>query len=116
MTDDQRARLNRFLAERVMGWIVNLYEPDDVLMYVEGDEERLPVDYWEPLTCWYDCESLLDKIEQDKLKWSLDNSTDGGYGCHVWGPPNSGHGWSKASRTEALCLAIARCYGWKEEP
>lgn len=41
---------------------------------------------------WADCEPLLDKIEQDKLKWNLDNSTDGGYGCHVWGPPNSGYG------------------------
>lgn len=139
MTDNQRERLNRFLAERVMGWKFDLPPPDrfhycrmaktlDAPVWIS-----MPGGEWQCGLCngspdfmqWADCEPLLDKIERDGLHWSFDNATDGGYGCHVWAgdqPPkgvtwkqrHGGHGWSKSSRTEALCLAIARCYGWKE--
>lgn len=113
MTDDQRARLNRFLAERVMEWEVR-----NGYLFIKGSHvstDRSSYSY-QPSCSWADCEPLLDKIERDGWKWIFDNVTDGGYGGHVWRLPHSGHGWSKASRTEALCLAIARCYGWKEEP
>ncbi len=97
----QEEQLSQFLAKRVLGGEVR--------------------PKFESLA---DCEPLLDKIETDGLKWHFDNTTDGGYGCQVWGQrpigvvwkqTRTGHGWSKDSRTEALCLAIARCYGWMEE-
>ncbi len=120
MTDDQRERLNRFLAERVMGW--KLITESDVVcgtetLWVDADEKIRYVELnWDPAKRLACCEPLLDKIERDKWYWSWDNADDGGYGCHAWNHDDYGYGWSKASRTEALCLAIARCYGWKEEP
>lgn len=110
MTDDQRERLNRFLVENVMGW----RQIETWWVSPEGFNVIYVKEY-QPVVCLRDCEPLLDKIEEDKRHYSFDNVTDGGYGCHVWGQPHSGHGWSKDSRTEALCLAIARCYSWKEE-
>jgi len=139
MTDDQCDRLNRFLAEMVLGWKFDQPPPDrsyycrmaktlDAPVWIS-----MPGGAWQCGLCngspdfgkWADCEPLLSKIERDGLHWSVDNVTDGGYGCNVWGQPlisglvwkkrQSGHGWSSSSRTEALCLAIARCYGWKVE-
>lgn len=92
MTDDQRDQLNRFLAERVTQIYIPVGSDHRLLDEAWKDGDNIE---WEPpnyMESWADCEPLLDKIEQDKLKWNLDNSTDGGYGCHVWGPPNSGYG------------------------
>ncbi len=113
MTDNQRAQLNRFLAERVMGWVEGELNGNQVYRSYEGCE--MFVNAWNPCELLRYCEPLLDKIERDKWYWSLDNADDGGYGCHAWNHEDYGYGWSKSSRTEALCLAIARLYGWKEE-
>lgn len=113
MTDNQRAQLNRFLAERVMGWVEGELNGNQVYRSYEGCE--MFVNAWNPCELLRYCEPLLDKIGRDKWYWSLDNADDGGYGCHAWNHEDYGYGWSKSSRTEALCLAIARLYGWKEE-
>ncbi len=115
MTDDQRERLNRFLAEKVTQIYIPVGSDPRLLEEAWKDGDNIE---WEPpnyVESWPDCEPLLDKIERDKWYWSLDNADDGGYGCHAWNHEDYGYGWSKSSRTEALCLAIARLYGWKEE-
>ena len=96
MTPQQRDALNRFLAERVMG----------------KQGEALLVDY---VSDWNTCQYLLDKIEQDGFLWTWGNNDDNGYRFMVWANGRHGTTWSKDCRTEALCLAIARAYGWKED-
>ncbi len=105
MTPQQRDALNRFLATEVLkvhtcqyGYIADV--PD--------------------FSKWADCEPLLDKIGKDGWEWQL---------CSCK-PSERNPRWqyyfqiiqddgdfcdTKGSRTEALCLAIARAYGWKED-
>lgn len=118
MTPTQREQLNRFLAEKVMGWAEGEYEHDGVYRSEAGIE--CFVAHWNPLFLLQDCTLLLDKIERDgwdiwaefdqqsKLwTWQIVRVND----THDDGPCVE----NSTSRTEALCLAIARAYGWKEE-
>lgn len=83
-----------------------------------------PYEFWAHpsySTSWPDCEPLLDKIERDGWKWDWDNFDDR-YTFEVMKDCDNGpnenslvfHVSSK-TRTEALCLAVGRAYGWKVE-
>lgn len=143
MTDNQRDKLNRFLAEKVIGIVVGKIEVlNDRYPYgyrldnADGTPYAYPGGglhgwgyqhsedaawFYCPKFCtsWADCEPLLDKIERDGWKWDWDNFDDR-YTFEVMKDCDNGpnenslvfHASSK-TRTEALCLAIARCYGWK---
>ena len=102
MTPAQREQLNIFLFEQVMG---------------RGWEALVP-DYIED---WNSCQFLINKIERDGWVWCWD-SYDNRYTFEIMRDCESGpnenslvfHA-SGETRTEALCLAIAKAYGWKEE-
>jgi len=113
MTPAQREQLNRFLAEKVMGWTEGEYEHDGMYRSASGIE--CFVAHWNPLLLLRDCTLLLDKIEQDKHYWTWKKPEGGGCMFCLWGKTRFAEEWSLDSRTEALCLAIARAYGWKEE-
>lgn len=107
--------MNRFLAESVLGWEQG---PDDI-WFNKGVASSWST--WNPLGELRDCEPLLDKIEKDGWEWDLDNF-DGRYTFELMknceAGPNENSLVSHANgttRTEALCLAIARAYGYKEE-
>lgn len=130
MTDDQCDRLNRFLAERVLGWKFDQPPPDrsyycrmaktlDAPVWIS-----LPGGKWKCGLCngspdfgrWADCEPLLDKIERDGWHWLWQPATHpaGQYLATIF-KGDAEHQYQSNIRTEALCLAIARAYGWKVE-
>lgn len=104
MTDDQRDKLNRFLAVEVLKVHTCQY----------GYIEDVP-----DFSKWADCEPLLDKIERDGWKWMLAGEMLVGgerYECAISkGTGGTIISQASSSRTEALCLAVGRAYGWKLE-
>lgn len=129
MTDDQRDKLNRFLAERVLGWKFNQPPPDrsyycrmaktlDAPVWIS-----MPGGEWQCGLCngspdfgrWADCEPLLDKIERDGWKWMFSGRIVGETYEFSMSRDIGGEIISQESsaRTEALCLAVGRAYGWK---
>lgn len=119
MTDDQRAQLNRFLAERVMGWVEGELNGNQVYRSYEGCE--MFVNAWNPCELLRYCEPLLDKVEQDGWNWELGCSSpypdEYSYFCCIHNGKHDGTGtWQRGnSRTEALALAIAKAYGYSNE-
>lgn len=113
MTPAQREQLNRFLAEKVMGWTEGEYEHDGVYRSESGIE--CFVAHWNPLCLLRDCTLLLDKIEQDGFMWDLGKQYNGYYASNLRKPGERLFWHDSRSRTEALCLAIARAYGWEEK-
>lgn len=115
MTSEKRDKLNRFLAEKVMGWTITRYYcfPPGLPSEANVAHYKLP-DFGK----WADCEPLLDKIEQDGWAWKLGTSLyvldGGGYWCQLAKGQLVRYRQAHI-RTEALCLAIARAYGYQEE-
>lgn len=106
------------------------WAPDDIYI-MTGNEwagvaevRRLP-DYYRAFA---DCEPLLDKVERDGWEWVW-MIYDTQYNFEMWKPGPNGRDsyveegsirwpikvseWSD-TRTAALCLAVAKSYGWKE--
>ncbi len=121
MTPAQRERLNRFLAEKVTQIYMPVGSDPRLLDEAWKDGENIE---WEPpnyVESWADCGQLLNKIERDGWVWCWD-SYDNRYTFEIMRDCESGpnenslvfHA-SGETRTEALCLAIAKAYGWKEE-
>jgi len=111
MTPAQREQLNRFLAEKVMGWTEGEYEHDGMYRSASGIE--CFVAHWNPLLLLRDCTLLLDKIEQDGWEWSarkVKRVDSGAYYEFALTKTIDAHliVARSESRTEALCLAIAK--------
>ncbi len=130
MTPQQRDALNRFLAETVLGWQFGQPPPDGFFCR-SAQTMDAPVWIKKPsgwqcglcdsipdFTQWVDCKPLLDKIEEDGWCWSWLSSTRD-YMVTVYrrdgGAKKKGVSEISTDRTEALCLAIARAYNWKED-
>lgn len=114
----RREPLNRFLAETVMGWDSKLW--GYLGLAYERTTGSIWSHEWSPTSVWRDCEPLLNKIEQDGWEWSARNVKrvdSGAYYEFALTKTIDAHliVARSESRTEALCLAIARAYGWKEE-
>ena len=143
MTDDQCDRLNRFLAEKVIGIVVGKIEVlNDRYPYgyrldnADGTPYAYPGGglhgwgyqhsedaawFYCPKFCtsWADCEPLLDKIERDGWKWMLAGEMFVGRERYEFAISKGTGGTiisqASSSRTEALRLAVGRAYGWKVE-
>ncbi len=130
---NQREQLNRFLAERVLEWQFNQPAPKGFFCRSAPTMDA-PVwikkpDGWQCGLCdsipdftqWSDCEPLLNKIEQDGWVWKMGFvafSNERWYWFEIEKNtmqyrPNF-HETGQPSCTQALCLAIAKAYGWKE--
>lgn len=131
MTPSQREHLNRFLAEGVLRWREGdhpekhgtgqwMSEYDFPVWFTGNGDEFIISDAFNPLENWADCEPLLDKIERDGWEWSarkLKRIDSGAYYEFALTKTIDAHliVARSVSRTEAICLAIALAYGWKEE-
>lgn len=118
MTPAQREQLNRFLAETVMGWEVKSWRYLGCA-YVRTTGSIWSYE-WRPIASWSDCGQLLNKIERDGWVWcwdSYDRYTFEMMRDCASGPNENSRVFhaSGETRTEALCLAIAKAYGGKEE-
>lgn len=128
MTPARADRLNRFLVEQVMGWTVGDHPEkhgtgqwfceygEDV--YFTGDRgDFVCSSNFDPLDEFADCEPLMDKIERDEWTWEWSVALPGPeYLVRMANIVTSQRSVASAkTRTEALCLAIARAYGWKED-
>lgn len=113
MTPIDRARLTRFLAIKVMRW-----ETTDasVCYYAPSEDgiEAIPKAQWNPLKSFADCEPLFDKIERDRWVISIENYDGWVVGLVPRGATRSGYSAQADTLTEALCLAIAKAYGYQE--
>ena len=104
--------LNRFLAEKVLGWTYD--DKRDWWRTHEGGVRQ----GFDPRRSLFHCEPLLDKIEQDGWDWSCLGSGEARWTeFSMWRNENNKDPIEvmAATRTEALCRAIARAYGWKGE-
>ncbi len=111
MTPSQREQLNRFLAENVLSGI----ERDGIIMIKHGGVWFAP-----DFSILADCEPLLNKIEQDGWIWETGFRTWNDERWY-WFDMEKGSPYRSISRasnqpssTQAISLAIARAYGWKE--
>ena len=101
------AAINRFLAESVMGWKTPYKWSTD-----PHDGEDIP---WDPVKYFEQCEPLLNQIELDwEWAWSIEVET---YWFNMWQKhePYAHVKMHGDTRTAALCRAIAKAYGWKDE-
>lgn len=122
MTTAEQEQLNRFLAEKVLGWrevLINDVAIGHEAVWMDTENrERYVVMNWRPTQRLSCCEPLLDKIEQDGYQWKWECELRGGYTFELWNfelwkpKLRYGEGWSEDCRTEALCLAVAQAYGW----
>lgn len=116
MTDNQRDKLNRFLAERVLGWTVTAYYCYPPGLSPESNVAHYRLPTFESLA---DCEPLLNKIERDGWKWMLAGEMFVGRERYEFAISKGTGGTiisqASSSRTEALRLAVGRAYGWKVE-
>lgn len=99
MTPAQHDSRNRFLAERVLGC-----PPSD---HVLPDFSCLNSNI----------DNLLDKIEKDGWRWRMqwDGNDIAQHLVCLLHPDHAMVSDRSYQLTEALCLAIARAYGYKEE-
>ncbi len=118
MTPQQRDALNRFLAERVMGFQDRTGLEWNAYGNAKPQWKDANNNYYMriPSYCqsWADCEPLLDKIEQDKYWWDWQRGDTERYWFAIEEAQNLHEAYG-STRTEALCLAIAKIYGWKED-
>jgi len=112
--------LNRWLAEHVLGWRQLPYTMG-YGFYPPGPPESNALGHTVPnfYHSFADCDPLLEQIEKDGWEWiwAVVRCIDGTlkYRCDMTKTIRL-HAIEETAdtRTAALCLAVAKAYGWKE--
>src|SRR5688500_14935002 len=97
--------INRFLAEKVMGWAIFRDNYVTERGYIYG---------WNPYHSLSDCNLLLEWIEKNRWQWCWDNFDD--QYTFEMGPIDflgKYHAVGK-TRTAALCECVAKAYGYNQ--
>lgn len=110
--------LNRFLAVHVLGskWTGSIEEGG--VGWV-SDPNRPPhapynVEEFNPMENWADCEPLLETVKHDRWIVSMAMSFDRERWTVFLEKDHLTYNAMDERLAAALCLAIARAYGWKE--